>query len=385
MKSDYKKHQNMTTLTEIGFIKSSFEESANPTEMKKHFSYIHVNKKYTEGLFRIENSDYIDIVFGFNKSEGFDLKLNIFTGERKGVFASRSPNRPNFLGITTVELIEINDKVLKVKGLDALNNSPVYDIKPCDNSFFEAKNEAITEYKLKSNPRRQIISHIRAGETDKLLIKAAQMHGHYCPGLAMGVMAATFAMQHMKSQSDGMEDLIAITETNNCVSDGVQFVTGCSFGNNSLIFKDIGKTAFTISKRDGKGIRISTKPDSREYIKQKNENFSKQYEKVIKNQNHNDKEITLLKKLGIESAFAILKLDFDKIFNIQEIEIDIPAYAPSLESIFCEKCGESIMASRITNIEGKKLCIPCSGENYFQLDGHGISLLKKNVKDKVCK
>lgn len=366
----------MTKLTEIGFVKSSFEKPANPTEMKKHISFIHIKKEFEEGLFKIEDSDYIDVVFGFNKSEGFELKLNIFTGERKGVFASRSPQRPNSLGITTVKIIERNGCELKISGLDALNNSPVFDIKPCDNSVFEANSEAIMEKKFKSNPRKQIISHILAGETDKLLIKAAQMHGHYCPGLAMGVMAATFAMQQIKFQSDGMEDLIVITETNNCVSDGVQFVTGCSFGNNALIFKDIGKTAFTISKRDGKGIRISTQPNSREYIRQAKGNFTSQYEKVIKKQDHSDQEIALLKKLGIESAFDILKLDFEKIFKVEEVEIEIPAYAPSHESIFCEKCGECIMASRIINIEGKKICIPCAGEKYFRLDGHGINLIK---------
>ncbi|MBI9037664.1 MAG: SAM-dependent methyltransferase [Bacteroidales bacterium] len=367
----------MKTLTEIGFVKSSFDEPANPTEMKKHISFINIKKEFEEGLFKIEDSIYIDVVFGFNKSEGFDLKLNIFTGERKGVFASRSPRRPNSLAITTVKLIERNGCELKVTGLDALNNSPVFDIKPCDNSLIEKNSEAINASKLKSNPRKQIISHILAGETDKLLIKAAQMHGHYCPGLAMGVMAATFAMQKIKFRSDGMEDLIVITETNNCVSDGIQFVTGCSFGNNALIFKDFGKTAFTISKRDGKGIRISTLPDSQEYIRQAKGKFSSQFEKVIKKQNHSDQEIALLKKLGIESAFAILKLDFDKIFKVEEIEVEIPSYAPSYESIFCETCGESIMASRIINKNEKKLCIPCANESYFQLDGHGISEIRK--------
>jgi len=369
----------MTTLNEIGFIKSSFEKSANPTEMKKRISFIHIKKEFEEGLFKIEDSNYIDVVFGFNKSKGYDLKLNTFTGEIKGVFASRSPRRPNSLAITTVELIERNGCELKIKGLDALNNSPVFDIKPCDNSLIEKNNEAITENKFKSNPRMQIISHILAGETDKLMIKAAQMHGHYCPGLAMGVMAATFVMQKMKFQSDGMEDLIVITETNNCVADGVQFVTGCSFGNNALIFKDLGKTAFTISKRNGKGLRISTLPDSQEYIRQAKGKFSSQFEKVIKKQNHSDQEIALLKKLGIESAFAILKLDFDKIFKVEEIEIVLPEYAPSHESILCEACDESIMASRIINKEGKNLCIPCAEETYLQLDGHGISRIRKIV------
>jgi len=84
-----------------------------------------------------------------------------------------------------------------------------------------------------------------------------------------------------------------------------------------------------------------------------------------------------LKKLGIESAFAILKLDFNKLFKVEEIEISLPDYAPSHESIFCNDCGESIMASRIINKSDEKLCIPCSNESYFQLDGHGISEIRK--------
>ena len=65
----------------------------------------------------------------------------------------------------------------------------------------------------------------------------------------MGVMAATLPIQKIRELSDGMEDLITIAETNNCLSDGIQFVTGCTLGNNALIFKDLGKNAFRTIKR----------------------------------------------------------------------------------------------------------------------------------------
>ncbi|UCH42652.1 MAG: SAM-dependent methyltransferase [Dehalococcoidales bacterium] len=48
----------------------------------------------------------------------------------RGIFAVRTPNRPNRIGKATVRLIEIDDNILKVKGLDALDGSPVIDIKP---------------------------------------------------------------------------------------------------------------------------------------------------------------------------------------------------------------------------------------------------------------
>jgi formylmethanofuran dehydrogenase subunit E len=343
----------MMNIKEIGVVKSKFIEPTNPTEMKKHESTIIIKKEFIDGLFKIEDSEFIDVVFGFHKSKGYDLKTITFTGELKGVFASRSSRRPTSIGITTVNLLERKGNELKVKGL-------------------QANNKTITVSNLKSSPRRQIFSHILAGETDKLLLKAGQLHGHFCPGLAMGVMAATYVMRKIKSQSDGMENLLAIVETNNCVSDGIQFVTGCSFGNNSLIFKDIGKTAFTLTKRDGKGIRISTRPEAGEYIHQTKNNFSGQYQKVIKEQNRSDEDIAKLKKAGIETAFAVLNLDFDKIFKVEEIDIEIPDYAPSHESIICDKCGESIMSSRIIKKHGKNLCIPCAGDKYNELDGNGI-------------
>ena len=49
---------------------------------------------------------------------------------RRGVFALRSPNRPNPIGVTVVDLIGIEDNVLRVRGLDAINGTPVLDLKP---------------------------------------------------------------------------------------------------------------------------------------------------------------------------------------------------------------------------------------------------------------
>jgi tRNA-Thr(GGU) m(6)t(6)A37 methyltransferase TsaA len=47
-----------------------------------------------------------------------------------GIFASRSPYRPNKIGLTVVELLKVDGNVLHVKGLDAINGTPVLDIKP---------------------------------------------------------------------------------------------------------------------------------------------------------------------------------------------------------------------------------------------------------------
>lgn len=225
------------------------------------------------------------------------------------------------------------------------------------------------------NPRNEINKQILNRELDVLMENAGKLHGHFCPGLAMGVIAGYMGMSALNQYSDGLEDILAIVETNNCMSDGIQYVTGCTFGNNSLIFKDFGKIAFTICNRDGVGVRIVARNDSRTYVRTAHPYFSEKYKTVVKEQNRSVEEIAEFKRLGKEAAFSILKLDFDKIFELKKVTVEIPPYAPSHESVVCEKCGESVMFTRIFRNENLSLCLECSGEKYFQLDGHGISIV----------
>ena len=362
----------MHNLPYIGIIRSNYDDPTAPGKMREAESEIEVFEAYAEGLFKTELSTYLEVYFHFDKSEKYELKTHTYTGEYKGVFATRSPHRPSQIGSTLVKLLERKGNILRVQGLDALNNTPLLDIKPIHIPLKEEEIEQVEIQSRKMSPRRVVLSNIWAGKTDRLMLDAAQMHGHFCPGLAMGVMMAARAMQLVRGQSDGMEDLLAIVETNNCVSDGIQFVTGCTFGNNALIFKDYGKVAFTLTKRDGMGIRISSLPDAKTYMKQAHPLFSDSFTKVVGEQDHSDEAIAQYKKLGVQKAFATLTLDFDKLFKVEEVHVEIPPYAPSHESIICEQCGEPVMATRIIQKNDKRLCIPCAGKKGNILTGDGI-------------
>ena len=110
--------------------------------------------------------------------------------------------------------------------------------------------------------RIEIEKKIEENDLEGLLHLTALIHGHHCVGSAMGVIAAHYAMKALDVKENiGMEHVIAIVETNSCFSDGIQMITGCSFGNNSLVYRDYGKTAFSLIKRNGEGVRLSTKPD----------------------------------------------------------------------------------------------------------------------------
>ncbi len=87
----------------------------------------------TEGLTGLEPGQRIMVVFYFHRSQGFDL-LQHPRGDksrpRHGVFALRSPRRPNPIGVTVVELVAIEGNVLRVRDLDAIDGTPVLDLKP---------------------------------------------------------------------------------------------------------------------------------------------------------------------------------------------------------------------------------------------------------------
>jgi tRNA-Thr(GGU) m(6)t(6)A37 methyltransferase TsaA len=362
----------MKDLKTIGYVKSKFDVPSDPFEMAKHESVIVIEEELGDGLFDIESSTYIDVIFLFHKSKDYNLRVINYFNEDKGVFASRSPRRPTPIGVSTVRLIERDGCNLRVDGLDALNGTPVLDIKPARISFYKEHFVEISTEHSKQNPRWEITSAIKANNLEYLLLEAGKIHGHFCPGLALGVRAATYAMQKMRELSDGMEDLVAITETNNCSADGIQFVTGCSFGNNALIFKDFGKTAFTLAKRDGKGIRLIVKNGSREYMQSSNQEFYEQFRKVIIEKNHAPDEKSKMRMAGSKASFNVLNLDFDKLFEVQEVTVQLPDYAPIHESVICHSCGENTMASRIVEEKGMKLCLSCSTDPYHMLDGHGI-------------
>ncbi len=95
-------------------------------------SVIEVLPEYVEGLYRIELLKELDVLFVFDHSQGFDLHLHP-RGDADipltGVFGTRSPRRPNPIGLTRVRLLERKGDHLKVEGLDVFLDTPVLDIK----------------------------------------------------------------------------------------------------------------------------------------------------------------------------------------------------------------------------------------------------------------
>ncbi|HIJ17677.1 MAG TPA: tRNA (N6-threonylcarbamoyladenosine(37)-N6)-methyltransferase TrmO [Thermoplasmata archaeon] len=91
--------------------------------------------EYVPGLFKLDRFRHIWVIFGFHKKRGWKPTVHPMHDPSRplvGVFATRSPKRPNKLGLTKVRLIAVRGRTVTVQGLDAYDGSPVWDVKPFD-------------------------------------------------------------------------------------------------------------------------------------------------------------------------------------------------------------------------------------------------------------
>jgi formylmethanofuran dehydrogenase subunit E len=188
----------------------------------------------------------------------------------------------------------------------------------------------------------------------------------------MGVKAAALAMRELGAKSTGMEEVVAIVETNSCFADGVQLVTGCSLGNNALIYRDYGKTALTLARRTGEAVRVAVKPDGLSLEKREPEAMAL-FKKVVKERQGTEEDSQKLRRTWVELSFKMLDLPDEELFTISRIKVKVPEYAGIFPSVKCSMCGENTMEPRARIRDGKFVCLPCSGQAYFQLTGNGMS------------
>ena len=126
----------MFTFTAIGVARTPFTQTKNiPKGLgAKHDAVgsIELNPEYEEGLLHVEGFSHLYVLWAFDKSDGFDLIATppADGGRPHGVFATRSPRRPNPIALTVVELLRRDGRILHVRGVDMLDGTPILDIKP---------------------------------------------------------------------------------------------------------------------------------------------------------------------------------------------------------------------------------------------------------------
>jgi len=121
-------------LKPIGIIHSPYKntgEAPYQGDKSEGISQIEVFKEFEEGLKDIEGFSHIIVIYWFHESQGYHLLVKTpWDDILHGLFTTRSQRRPCPLGLTVAELMLRKKNILKVKGLDAIDGTPLLDIKP---------------------------------------------------------------------------------------------------------------------------------------------------------------------------------------------------------------------------------------------------------------
>ena len=124
----------------IGIIHTPFKDDAPFTDFENAEGefYVELNSEYTDGLYLLDKLNYCYLIFHFHKPKR-EPKMRVFpprgNGIEVGLWATRSPNRINPIGLTIVKIKKIEGNRIFTSGLDILDGTPLLDIKPYIRDF----------------------------------------------------------------------------------------------------------------------------------------------------------------------------------------------------------------------------------------------------------
>ncbi len=187
--------------------------------------------------------------------------------------------------------------------------------------------------------------------------RAVEFHGHVCPGLAIGFKASVEALQNLKEERSEDEEMVAIVENDACGVDAVQWVTGCTMGKGNLIFRDVGKQAFSfVLRKNGKGLRYILKPGALTH-----DEHRKLMERVIGGKASRE-ETEKFRELHDSLAQKIIQEPLEDNFTQAPITITLPPKARIFPTLTCSFCQEGVMEPRAKVKDGEISCPDCADE-----------------------
>jgi len=155
-------------LQQIATIRSPFCDLKNmpiqPNGAKETYATIEFKKEFTEGLKDLDGFSHAYLIYYFHKVESHKLSVVPFNDKThipRGVFATRAPVHPNTIGLSVVELVNVEENIVTIKGIDILDGTPLLDIKPYIENFDKVYGEVRNGWMKSSNEE---VSSMRSDE-----------------------------------------------------------------------------------------------------------------------------------------------------------------------------------------------------------------------------
>ena len=186
-----------------------------------------------------------------------------------------------------------------------------------------------------------------------------KFHGHKCPAMPNGLRVGAAAMNALGVERTGDSALHAILDLGEnhcatCFGDGIQVITGCTFGKGNVTKTHKGKWALTlVDKKTNRAVRVTPKAEAM-LANKKTEFFAEYREKGVPPTKVPDEVVEPLVQM-------VMNAPEEKIMNISEVyEYQWNQPPHSFNSFVCEGCGEMTVSEYGISIEDKHVCIDCS-------------------------
>jgi formylmethanofuran dehydrogenase subunit E len=190
------------------------------------------------------------------------------------------------------------------------------------------------------------------------LLAGQQLHGHKCPAMPLGLRAGAAAMNILEVDRSNDGQLLAMVELGerhcaHCFADGIQMITGCTFGKGNIKQLGYGKFGLIlIDKKTGKTVRVVPKAEAQ--MSSKLTPFFKEYREIGIPASQVPDE--LVEPLVVK----VMNAPLDKIIKIGEIyQTQIVPQKDDFDSFACPSCGDMVISKYGKELNGEKVCIPC--------------------------
>ena len=186
--------------------------------------------------------------------------------------------------------------------------------------------------------------------------KAVAFHGHICPGIVVGFRASMKVLELLGCPGKLIgESHYAVVENDVCGVDGVQLISGCTLGNDSLIIENQGKFAFAwVDKKSGEGYRLLLNVP----LWKSNEPLELHHKVKlgIATIEEKHKFISLRGQRGLE----LMELSDEEMFQVTKITRRVPGKPRLHPFVKCTRCNESFMEPWAQTVNNEIICSGCA-------------------------
>jgi formylmethanofuran dehydrogenase subunit E len=195
-------------------------------------------------------------------------------------------------------------------------------------------------------------------EAKEFLEAGQAFHGHKCPAMPMGLRVGAAAMNKLGVERAQDGQLLALVELGEdhcatCFADGIQMITGCTFGKGNIKKLHYGKWGVTlVDTKTGRAVRVSPKAEA--MLANKKTDF------IIKYRERGIPASKVPEEVVEPLIEKVMNAPENQLLNVGKVtDYDVPKRTDSFAGFVCDSCGEMVVEEYGRLINDKQVCIPC--------------------------